>query len=94
MTRRSQGLFVGKTRVLARHHKPSTLSVNEHIKSFKVGDRVAIVPKGNFKNIPHPRYRGKVGKVIERKGNGYVVELNIMNAVKRMTVPVLHLKKL
>ncbi len=93
MTRRSQGLFVGKTRHLARHHKPSSLSVSESIKSFRAGDNVAIVPKGNFKNIPHPRYRGKVGKVIERRGNGYVVELNIFRSVKRLTVPVLHLKK-
>ncbi len=73
---------------------PSELSISEHIKEFKEGDRVAIVPKGNFKNIPHPRYRGKVGKIIERRGNGYVVELRIMNATKRLTVPVLHLSKL
>ncbi len=93
MTKRSQGLFSGRTRHLARHHKPSELSVSETIKSFKVGDNVAIVPKGNFKNIPHPRYRGKIGKVIERRGSGYVVELKIFRSTKRMTVPVLHLTK-
>jgi ribosomal protein L21E len=93
MTKRSNGLFSGRTRHLARHHKPSTLSVSESIKTFKVGDRVAIVPKGNFKNIAHPRYRGKVGKIIERRGNGYVVEINVFKSVKRMTVPVLHLSK-
>lgn len=93
MTKRSQGLFSGRTRHLARHHKPSALSVGEHIKSFKDGDNVAIVPKGNFKNIPHPRYRGKIGKVIERRGSAYVVELKIMNSRKRFTVPALHLKK-
>jgi large subunit ribosomal protein L21e len=93
MTKRSQGLFSGRTRHLARHHKPSELSLSEHIKSFKPGERVAIVPKGNFKNIPHPRYRGKVGKVIERRGSGYVVELKIFKSTKRLTVPVLHLSK-
>ncbi len=94
MTKRSQGLFAGRTRHLARHHKPSLLSVSERIKSFKEGDRVAIVPKGNFKDIPHPRYRGKIGRVIERRGGAYVVELRIMNSVKRLTVPALHLKKM
>jgi len=68
--------------------------VSERIKSFKDGDMVAIVPKGNFKNIPHPRYRGKIGRVIERRGGAYVVELRIMNSVKRLTVPALHLKKM
>ncbi len=93
MTRRSQGLFSGRTRHLARHHKPSELSVSEHTKSFRKGDTVAIVPKGNQKNIPHPRYRGKVGKVIERRGSAYVVQLNIFNSKKVLVVPALHLKK-
>lgn len=93
MTKRSQGLFSGRTRHLARHHKPSTLSVSKTIKSFKVGDNVAIVPKGSFKNIPHPRYRGKVGKVIEVRGTGCVVELNIFKAKIRLVVPGLHLEK-
>lgn len=94
MTKRSQGLFSGRTRHLARHHKPSTLSVSESIKEFKTGDNVAIVPKGNFKNIPHPRYRGKIGKIIERRGSGYVVELRVFKATKSITVPALHLKKI
>ncbi len=94
MTKRSQGLFSGRTRHLARHHKPSTLSVSESIKSFSIGDMVAIIPKGNFKNIPHPRYRGKIGKVVERRGNGYVVELKVFKSTKRLVIPVLHLRKM
>jgi large subunit ribosomal protein L21e len=70
------------------------LSVSERIKSFNNGDMVAIVPKGNFKDIPHPRYRGKIGKVVERRGNAYVVELKIMNSTKRLTIPALHLRKM
>jgi len=91
MTRRSKGLFVGRTRNLARHHRPSTLSVSERIKKFGVGDRVAIVPKGNFRDIPHPRYRGKIGKVIEVRGSACVVEVNVFNAKRKLVVPVLHL---
>jgi large subunit ribosomal protein L21e len=94
MTKRSQGLFSGRTRHLARHHKPSKLSVSDRIKSFDIGDSVAIVPKGSVKNIPHPRYRGRIGKVIERRGSAYVVELWMMNAKKRLTVPALHLNKI
>jgi large subunit ribosomal protein L21e len=94
MTKRSQGTLSGRSRHLARHHKPSRLSVSEYIKSFKVGDSVAIIPKGNSSNIPHPRYRGKIGKVMERRGNAYVVDLRIFNSTKRLVVPVLHLKKM
>lgn len=93
MSRRSSGLFVGKTRHLARHHKPSALSVSDIIKTFNVGDRVAIVPKGNFRNIPHPRYRGRIGKVIERRGSAYVVELNVFSATRKLVVPAVHLER-
>lgn len=93
MTKKSSGWFVGKTRHLARHHRPSSLSVSEIIKSFGVGDKVAIVPKGNFRNIPHPRYRGKVGKVVERRGSAYVVELKVFNATRKLIVPSVHLER-
>lgn len=93
MTKRSHGLFVGRTRHLARHHKPSELSVNDFIKDIKVGDKVAIIPKGNFRDIPHPRYRGRIGFVEEKRGSSYVVRVRIMSAERTLIVPVVHLEK-
>ncbi len=94
MTERSHGLFVGRTRHLARHHKPSKLSISKIIKNFEIGEKVIIVPKGNFKNIPHPRYRGKTGVVTEKRGDSYVVELYVSKTMKRtLIVPQLHLEK-
>ena len=93
MTKRSHGLFVGKTRHLARHHMPSELSVNDHIKKFEVGQKVAIVPKGNFRDIPHPRYKGRIGTVIEKRGSAYVVDVSIMSAHRTLIVPAIHLEK-
>ena len=91
---RSNGLFVGKTRHLARHHRPSSLSIREVIKSFEIGDKVAIVPKGNVRNIPHPRYKGRICNVIEKRGSAYVVELKMFNTTLRLTVPSIHLEKM
>lgn len=93
MTKRSHGLFVGKTRHLARHHKPSSLSVNDYIKKFEIGDKVAIVPKGNTRDIPHPRYRGRIGIITEKRGSAYVVKVRIMSAERTLIVPVIHLEK-
>ncbi len=94
MTKRSAGLFSGRTRNIARHHIPSEQSVREYIKDFSVGDKVAIVPKGNFKNIPHPRYRGKIGVITEKRGTAYVVEVTIMKAKRTLVVPAIHLDKI
>ncbi len=93
MTKRSHGLFVGKTRHLARHHKPSTLGVNDYIKDIKVGDKVAIVQKGNTRDIPHPRYRGRIGIVQAKRGGAVVVRVRIMSAYRTLIVPIIHVEK-
>ncbi|MCL4388976.1 MAG: 50S ribosomal protein L21e [Candidatus Marsarchaeota archaeon] len=93
MTKKSRGLFSKRSRNLARHHKPSKLRVRDLIKNFEVGERVAIVPKGGFNDIPHPRYRGRVGVVEEKRGSAYVVKLRMMAATKTLIVPARHLEK-
>ncbi len=94
MSQRSHGLFVGRTRNLARHSKPSRLGITKLIKDFKVGDRVIIMPKSNFKNIPHPRYKGKVGTVTEKRGSAYIVEIHTSKSMTRsIIVPQMHLER-
>lgn len=93
MSKRSQGLLVGKTRHLARHHKPSTLNTGTLIKEFAIGEKVVIVPKGGAYNIPHPRYKGRTGTVIEKRGSAYVIKVRIMSAQRTLIVPSIHLDK-
>ena len=75
------------------NHMPSRQSVHDIIKEFNVGDRVTIVQKGTFRNIPHPRYKGKTGIVIEKRGRPYIVALKIMRADVKLIVPSVHLEK-
>lgn len=90
----SHGLFVGRSRNLARHYRPSKLGISKLLKEFKVGDKVVIMPKSNFKNIPHPRYKGRTGKVIEKRGDAYVVEIFVSkSAIRYIIVPQMHLDK-
>ena len=63
------------------------------VKDIKVGDKVAIIPKGNFRNIPHPRYRGRIGIVEEKRGSAAVVKVRIMSAYRTLIVPIVHLEK-
>ncbi len=76
---------------------PSTLGISKKIKKFEIGSRVVILPKGNFRNIPHPRYRGRVGTVIEKRGESYVVEMRVRASVKSpkrsIIVPQIHLNR-
>ena len=94
MSQRSHGLFIGRTRNLARHNKPSTLGITRLIKRFDVGSKVVISQKSNFRNIPHPRYKGRVGTVVEKRGDSYVVEFDVSKSMKRkVIVPQMHLEK-
>lgn len=94
MSQRSHGLFVGRTRQLARHHKPSKLGITKLIKSFEIGEKAMIMPKGNFKNIPHPRYKGRVGVVKEKRGDAYMVEIwTSKSTLRQLIVPQMYLEK-
>ncbi len=73
---------------------PSRLGISKRIKSFDIGSKVVILPKGNFRNIPHPRYRGRVAKVMEKRGDSYVVEIDVSKSMKKtLVVPQIHLNK-
>ena len=94
MVKRSQGILAGRSRRMSRHHIPSKLGISKIIKQFNIGDKVVISPKGNVKDIPHPRYRGRVGIVVEKRGGAYVVEVKLSPRITRiLIVPQLHLEK-
>jgi Ribosomal protein L21E len=92
MVKRSKGLFAKRSRNLSRHHRPSAQRVRDVIKYLEIGQHVAIVPKGNMRNIPHPRYKGKIGVITEKRKRGYVVEVVSMGAKRKLVVHASHIE--
>jgi len=78
---RSKGKLSKRTRKLKAKGK---LTINQMLQKFEIGDVVAIDIKRNAKNIPHPRFNNKVGKIVEKRGKAYVVEINDYNIKKRI----------
>jgi large subunit ribosomal protein L21e len=93
MTRKSKGTFTRRTRNIVRHHKLSVLNVSSQIKRFGVGERVAIIPKSNYRDAPHPRYKGKIGTIVGERGSAYIVEISVMGTRRKLIVLPLHLEK-
>lgn len=91
--KKSNGLLNGRSRNLARHHRPSQLAIRDVIKSFSIGDKVAIVPKGSSRDIPHPRFKGRIGTVTGARGDAYIVDVKDIKAHKQLIVSVKHLEK-
>ena len=92
MARRSKGKISKRSRLLKKK-SGEKLGLSKLLKSFKTGDEVKIDLKVGYSGMPHPRYRGKHGKVLEKRGRAYVVQIKDGNAVKELIIPGVHLEK-
>jgi large subunit ribosomal protein L21e len=50
--------------------------VTPYLQEFRPGDTVAIkINPSSAKGMPFPKFKGKVGKIKERRGDSYIVEI-------------------
>lgn len=83
MSKRSRALGAAKRK----------LTVPGLISAYTVGDTVAIDSQSKYSGMPHPRYRGRTGRITETRGKAYVVEIRDGNMMKSLVVPPVHLRK-
>ncbi len=82
-----------KLRVRARERGKVTIS--KIIKRFNLGDSVAFIQNASVqKGMPHPKWKGLVGRVVEKRGASYVVLVNVGDAQKKVISRPVHLKLL
>jgi ribosomal protein L21E len=89
MVKRSKGAFNGRTRKLKGK---SVVSVAQMVRTFNVGDKVVITPRARWEGMPHLRYSGRQGTILERRGKSYVVEVRDYAVRKSIIVGPIHLK--
>jgi len=89
--KRSLGKLSKRSRLLRRRTRV-VASVASAMEQFADGQRVHVTPISN-RSMPHPRYRGRTGVVVGKRGGAYVVELNDFNAVKRLVIDGAHLTR-
>lgn len=89
MVKPSKGALSGRTRKL---RGKSRVSVAQTVRTFSVGDKVVITPKATPKGQPHLRYANRYGIVVERRGKGYIVEVDDYKKRKKIVVGPVHLK--
>lgn len=94
MAVRSKG-FRSKTRhKLAKH--PRTRGkppVTHALRDFPPGTKVAITVNPSVqKGMPHPRFQGLTGNVVERRGDAFVIELYQKNKLKTVISRPEHLR--
>jgi large subunit ribosomal protein L21e len=90
MAKKSKGFRSGTRKKLRQRTRPP---ITKFIQEFKKNQKVAILPEpSSHKGMPHPRFKGKMGRIIEKKGKSYIVEITDGNKKKKLIARPEHLK--
>lgn len=92
MTRKSRGFRAGTRKKLTQKpgYRPT---ITKFLQEFKKSQLVVILQEpSSQKGMPHPRFKGKSGKIIGKQGKAYIVEILDGNKVKRLISRPEHLK--
>ncbi len=87
--------FRSKTRsVLKRKPRErGKIRISRILHEYNVGDKVVIdIDPSVHKGMPHRRYQGKIGVIVNKRGRAYAVNVTQGDAVKQIIVLPEHLK--
>jgi len=65
-----------------------------YMKEFKIDEKVIIKQDpSSQKGMPHPRFLGKPGRIIGKRGQSYIVNISVGNSQKEVIARPEHLKR-
>lgn len=92
--RGSKGYHTGARGILKKKpREKGKPKLTKLLTKYEPGSKVIIKMDSSVqKGMPHKRFHGKIGTVIERRGRGYVVSVPNGDAVKEIIVRSEHLE--
>ncbi|MGB9740466.1 MAG: 50S ribosomal protein L21e [Candidatus Bathyarchaeia archaeon] len=92
--RKSKGYRAGTRRLLRKEPRErGKVRVSKLLHEYAPGTRVVIkLDPSVQKGMPHRRYHGKVGTVVEKRGRSYVISVTQGDAVKEIIARPEHLE--
>jgi large subunit ribosomal protein L21e len=92
MVKKSRGFRTGSRRKLMQKTAVRP-AITKFLQEFRKNQRVVILPEpSSSAGMPHPRFKGKNGKIIGKRGKSYIVEILDGNMVKKLICRPEHLK--
>ncbi|MBU0898675.1 MAG: 50S ribosomal protein L21e [Nanoarchaeota archaeon] len=92
MSRASRGFRTG-TRSKLKQKKRAKFKSETYLKEFKIDDSVVIkIEPSSHKGMPFPKFNGKIGTVIDKRGKSYIVKIGVGNSKKDIIARPEHLK--
>lgn len=94
MARRSRGSRNKTRKLLRRDVRAKKLTITDRLKTFDVGEKAVVkIESSSQRGVPHPRYYGVLGRVVEKRGKCYVVQIKDKGKEKKLIAAPEHLKK-
>ena len=92
--RKSKGYRAGTRRLLKKEPRErGKIRLSKLLYEYDPGSQVVIkIDPSVQKGMPHRRYHGKIGTIVNRRGRGYVVSVAQGEAVKEIVVRSEHLE--
>jgi len=96
MVKRSHGFRVGTRRKLSKHPRDrGKISLRNMFQKLEIGDKVVIKPEPAIhKGLPFSRFFNKEGKVVDKRGSAYLVQIKEGNRLKKVICNPVHIKKI
>jgi large subunit ribosomal protein L21e len=92
MVKKSQGFRAGTRKKLEQKARPA---ITRFLQDFDIGQNVVItLEPSSHKGMPFPRFKGKMGKIVEKRGRSYVVKIKDGNKIKQIISRPEHLKSI
>mgnify|MGYP000613181517 CR=1 FL=1 len=84
-----------RTRKKLKKGPKDKTTVNQFLEEFKEGERVLIkIEPSSHKGMPHPKFKGKSGKIVGKRGRAYIVEVEDGKVIKEVIAYPEHLRPL
>ena len=92
--RGSKGYYTGARGLLKKKPRErGKPKLGKLLIEYALGSQVIIKMDSSVqKSLPHKRFHGKIGKILEKRGRGYVVSVSQGDAVKTIIVRPEHLE--
>ena len=90
MVKKSKGFRAGTRKKLEQKARPA---ITRFLQDFDIGQNVVIkLEPSSHKGMPFPRFKGKMGKIVGKRGKSYVVNIKDGNKIKQIISRPEHLK--
>jgi large subunit ribosomal protein L21e len=82
-----------RKRTREKFRKSRRTPISRFIRQFNKGDRVVIdIESSSSKGMPFRRFQGLNGKIVEKRGKAYLLEIKDGNKIKKIIANPEHLK--